>query len=78
VVGPNGAGLHLAREMMHRRMAIVAERHVVEGQRRTHDQVAIAQNTAPHSATISTDTAASRSSAERRRIDGETVAGGCA
>ena len=38
----------------------------------------IAQNTAPHSTTITTATAASRSSADRRRIDGDTVAGGCA
>ena len=41
-----------------------------------HDQLAIAQETAPHSAAISTATAASRSNAERRRIEGETLAGG--
>ena len=68
----------LAVQMMHRRVAVVAERQIAEFERRAHDSSAIAQNTAPHSAAISTATAASRSSAERRRIEGETVAGGCA
>ena len=69
-------GLHRPVQMMHRRVAVIAEREIAEFERRAHDH--IAQRTAPHSAAISTETAASRSSAERRRIDGETVAGGCA
>jgi hypothetical protein len=38
----------------------------------------MAQKTAPHSTAIGTATAASRSNAEKRRIEGATVAGGCA
>ena len=64
-------------QVMHRRVAVIAERQVAEFERRAHCQLAIAQKTAPHSTATSTATAASRSSAERRRIDGETVAGGC-
>ena len=65
-------------QMMHRRMAVIAERQIAEFERRAHRQLAIAQKTAPHSTATITATAASRSSADRRRIDGETVAGGCA
>src|SRR5205823_12988718 len=76
--GHQRAGLHVAVQMMHRRMAVVAERHIVEGKRCAHVQLAIAQMTAPHSATISAATAASRSSADSRRIEGDTVACGWA
>src|SRR5262249_59451744 len=64
----------LAVEMMHCRMALVAEREVREAQRCRHD---VAQCTAVHSSAISTATAASRSHTERRRIESETVAGSC-
>ena len=64
-------------QMMHRRVAVIAERQIV-GTASAALMTAIAQKTAPHSTAISTATAASRSSAERRRIDGDTVAGGCA
>jgi hypothetical protein len=73
--GHQRALLHRAVQMMHRRVAVIAERQVSELECRAH---AIAQNTAPHSTAITTATAASRSGAERRRIDGDTVAGGCA
>jgi hypothetical protein len=57
-------------------MPVIAKRYIVEGECCAHDT--IAQITAPHSATISTATAASRSNAESRRIEGDTVAAGCA
>ena len=43
-----------------------------------HENVTSAHMTAPHNTAITTATAASRSSADMRRIDGEMVAGGCA
>jgi hypothetical protein len=62
--------------VVHRRVAVITQGQIAEFQRRAHEP--IAQNTVPHNAAIATATAASRSSAERRRIEGETVAGGCA
>jgi hypothetical protein len=73
-----GAGLHLAAQVMHRRVAVVAERHVVEGKRRAHDQLAIAQKTAPHSSRD--QHRHGRQPLQRREAQdrGRTVAGGCA
>jgi hypothetical protein len=60
-------------------VAVVAECQVLEAQRRGHRVThEIAHNTAAQIAAIATLAAASRSTAESRRIDGETAAGGWA
>src|SRR5262249_33304161 len=64
----------LAVEVMHGRVTLVPEREIRESQCRAHE---IAQCTAAHSSAISTAAAASRSHAESRRIESDTVAGAC-
>ena len=61
---------------MHRRMAVIAERQIAELKLRVHQ--CIAQNTAAQITAIRTDTMASRSTTDSRRIDGAIAAGGCA
>ncbi len=63
----------LAAQVMHRRMAVVAERQILKSELCVHR---MAQNTTAQRIAITTTDAARRSRADRRRIDGCTVAGG--
>ena len=65
--GDQCAGLDRTVEVMDGRMAVVAERHIAEFERRAH---AIAQKIAPHRTAITTAAPASRSQADSRRIEG--------
>ena len=72
------AGIDRAVEVMHRRVAVIAKGEIVETQRCRHcaQLPDIAQNTAAQITAITTPAAASRSTADSRRIDGEIDAGG--
>ena len=73
--------LDRAVEMMHRRMAVVAEREIAKFQRRGHVVPSTFKSsprrTTPHSAAMSTAAIASRSTTDMRRIEGAIAAGGC-
>ena len=61
---------HRAVEMMHRRMAVIAERQIAEAKLRGHRRHRVAQNTAAQISAISAAAKPSRCSADSRRIDG--------
>ena len=66
----------LATEMMHRRMAIIAERDIAELQLRGHAHL-IASHTAAHSTALTTSAAPSRAATVMRRIDQGAAWAGC-
>ena len=74
--GEQRTGGNFAREMMHGRMPVVAERDVAKGDLRRHAHL-IASQTMPHSAALTATAAASRVATVMRRIDHGAACAGC-
>jgi len=70
------AGGNLAIKVMHRRMAVIAQRDIAKLQLRRHAHLIASQTTA-HSAALTAHAAASRDSAVMRRIDQGAACAGC-
>src|SRR4029453_1793766 len=66
--GKQRAGRNVAREMMHGRMPVIAERHVAKADLRGHSH-AIASEKIPHRPALTASAAASRAATVMRRID---------
>jgi len=70
------AGSYLARKMMHCRMAVIAERDVLECELRRHAYLIESQTTA-HSAAETVTAAARREATGMRKIDHDAACAGC-